>query len=776
MLAGSERRTALADALAKAALDPASSPLARTLAVAYLSDVEDLPFRFHPCDRSTEPRHAIEAEALAFWKEVRGLPRLDGYRRRVETAATVFEREGWTPILGIWLAEHTTFDPVEATAPGLVLGWRRWWNDRGAEDPRVWLASGLGIGPPVREESSFADVVERLAREPEGGVRRMRFHNLLTLIAPEGAASPLWPSGKAEPQDLVMAWRSAAPGRFAERPHVLRVAWLAVPHGEADPIVLWEEVHPIGIGESVAVRHETSVGLGPWGLSYGFHVPGLGYHAGAPVPLVEVQRLTTTLEWRKEGLVHFTEKQSTVQRFAGGSYFAGGGGGGDSMAGMILPESIHEEEGSEGSAGGPRVLLSLIEPPGSDERPWTAADWRAKLTANLRFIAEKVAGGDSAYAFHVRYQQSFWRLPRVAALIAVPGAASALADLAAWVAATRHETDLAELTEARLLAGDATVLDGPDTERKLAKVARRGSGYLTRVLVSAGAGAARIRDLALAALEKRGDELPIEVAAGIERAVHEGRLEAPAWLAAEVEGAAEKQRWAAIRPAVPSLAAALLFDAIVLFVALATLWPGRSFAARIRPASRLVFLGVFLFALHVDLAGRDLLPEPAGYAAAAAGALLLARAASGPARHVTPLAFGVALVADALARLGVARDWFVFASAIATAAGIAAIPLLARAREATTPAGPVRRRLGVIVFVAGYVLPVATAAALTIAGEEVILTGWRATAAFLLMPVCVHWALHGLERAARAASQRAAAGTSAGLRTLSGRAAPARVT
>jgi hypothetical protein len=714
-LAAAGARAPLEDALGAAAEDPARPAAARSLATAVLAFAADLPiFAGEPDTRSARD----EAAALSLWRETRELPRVAAFRRKVAAAIARLDTLAADRPLVLWLRDRTgqgfASDKYKIERAEL-LALRDWWRAHADEDPRAWLAAAVSL-TAVPEEKDLPALLDRFLAEPPEAAERAPVHHLLTLVAPERVAPPLWRSRgawlarDAEPEDLPQSWaRAVAPLAPAPAARTLRVAAFLVENGDPRPRFVWEERRAIRPGERVAIEREIVAPRAVHDVAL-FANPGLPERAEKRTPrgpevafAGEFGLAWRALPWGDRGL--FFDARGEIAL------------GGLGVVQREIPlhvrpgaiaaiEATWLRDFSDGDIATP-LVLATIEGPGIDARPWTADDWQRALAARIAALVgadESERPGsiardgevqdpvliarDSRDGESLGRAAELGRAVQLASLVPVPEAREALARLARRFSGT-------ELAVARLLAGDAAALGADPRSEDFARLSLSYSGLWARLALATDE--AQVRTFALGELETEGS-LPRGVAETLGRAAAEGRLEAPPWLTAriaEARGRGGPPSWQKLREAVPfvGLAAAAALGIVLALRGGRAATPRRRFAAD----AGLVLLGGLLACARVALDGRPIPVDALGAALAAAGAARLGREASGFVRRVPPAAFGVAA---ALAAAGPAREALGAGASAAIALAIAALPVVRRAAT--------RRALwGDIFLVLFYLVPVA---------------------------------------------------------------------
>lgn len=679
----------LADALvARAGREDTPAEVRATLAglVAWLGDLPG---------GSRWPPEAPD-RIFALWEKVRELPYPRALALEIEAAVGDVSgpRSGYT-VDSEWLDSHIRFR-------GAFANWKEWWAAREGTPPSEWLPEGLRVSRPVSLDALLKRIdAARDRRE------RSRLHTLLRLVAPSGVRAPFYPTGQLEPvRPLAEAWREAL-GLSGARalppaeapPRLVRVAEFRL-EDAGEPEILWEEFRELGLEEAWEIDHREGVVPTLW---FDFWPPGLGG------PTARAPRLP--LGFRSNVRLHLVDghlflERGGIRTSRGG--IASWGGSGESMpVGFVLPfDALESYSGS--LRGGHAVndfALAVALPADAEARPWTLEDWRALVAGNLEHLATVVEGARPARIpgrldVDPRWFQALVWAPPVAAKLRVPGAGPALARIDA--ADVLHRGGVIDRVDvARLLAGDPGPLAEEKTRADLLRVfthdAMGATWPIVRMLLTTEEPA--IRAFALDAIRER--ELPPPVAARIEAAIEDGRLDAPDWLMARVDGAGTEAFLDRYEDAWPPAIGAALAALIALLSLGFALWPGRRPATRLPAAAGLVFAGVTFAALNPRVHGIDVLPDAIGFALAATGAWFFRTAVS---RRTWRFVFGGFAVAFA-ARLAMGAESLLWipgtVAGLATAAALVGVPCLARSLDSR------RRNQRFLLFHLFFTLPVA---------------------------------------------------------------------
>lgn len=596
--------SALAKAAASIAEDRELSPALRTLAANLLTFHEDLPRKTIPLFMRRFHDETLIDGVSAMWRDLRDRSRTDGYRRRVELALSQSPNgEIWQ-----WLLLHT----------GVRDHWAAWWEKNSTADPRIWLTEALGVTP----EATPRELLSLYLRE-QTDHRRAWFHHLMKLSVPEDTPTPSY--GRYEPEDVAMGWYRVLGGEPKAAEYQIRVAHLKIDAGRFEPVVEWEQVLPARIGQTVAFEHKTKIDQVKqfMGSSFEFMVPGLRIEKDSKIPEYMI-RDSLSIEWRRHGLT-----------LAGGVFS-------DRIERMVPLDDPSEYEGVV------RFRLAVVHPAGEPVAPWTAADWQARLTDDLKKL-EGLAVSDPSGHFYGLY-----RLPRLACYFPVPEAAEALGriDRASMARDKRHVSSNADLP-ARLLAGDTTVFDEVDLKSRLKEVVdwmRLGPVYWN--LLYHHAQDPRFRNLA----------------------ARYGARPRPGGSKGLIESALKD------KPALFSiLAGFIVLEAGLMVFAL---MPEVGTWARRTAAVWLTILGLALVSLRVTVDGVNVVPDFIGYAGAGVGACVVARGGRGALRLLSPIAFPIAALLDFAGRYAVPSDALLWTAAGFGAAGVVALPWTAAALNA----------------------------------------------------------------------------------------------
>ncbi len=652
-------------ALASAAERPGVSPKGRTLLLSFLAASADLPIHlrhpFYTHDTDSEPDAA--AKVVPMWKEHRELPRAERLARGIRHAVAALAGQGNRSWLSTWLSQRTGHD---ARDPG---GWKAWEEVEGGSDPRLRLARALGVDP----SASAAEVLQLYLRAEEG--RRLRFHHLLRLLVPDVRRVPSLGIEQYEPRPLPMAWQRILHPDGGPATHLLRTCQLRLRDGNPDPLVAWNEVRAVRVGEEVEFDREIPVRPGPPMAWVGFTIPGLGSgRSSATVPSFQRVRGSARLEWSVEGLQVRWNGQESL-RVIGGSTLRTGGGG--DLVPALFVSSPDAAGGGSSSTGGMHhfedvLTLGVAEPIG-DPRPWTLPKWRERMKRDLGEIAGVLEADvplpprerRGRYKVH----GALWKLLRTAWKLPMPESREELTRIGTALERTDGQED--SLTKsayvARFHAGDSAVLDRAAAVASLTGDERelRPDFWSRAALAAEDVG---VRDFALGQL--KGADFQGRAEVTLDEAIRGGRLAAPEWLAKQVRGAEARQarehRWMLLeRMAVYlALAAGLVLAGLVYLVRAVR-------GAPLRAAPGLLCVGLAFAAFYVRVDGRDWLADGAGYALAALGAGLAARRGVGVLAWCSPAALALAGATDL-------AGWPAL-SGILAAVGIVTLPLVASA-------------------------------------------------------------------------------------------------
>jgi serine/threonine-protein kinase len=651
------------------AQDPRKPMLQRRFAADLLSTRLDLPFWFgswrEKLPGRDDPRLIDKAVALA--ESLRDCAAPEGFRRRVEAAITAL-RDGphnedydvWW--ISEWLMLHTGIKPKGKEALERVAEWQTWWQNHGKESPVEWVTRALNLtsAPPVTA------LLDRYLRCPDLD-ERILLHQLLVLTAPAGTRAPFrrYAWGRREPSDRAMVWYRELRGSHPEAPYLLRIAHFTFRNGSPDPQMRWQELLPIQIGKEVGTSYHFRSELEP---TQGIRIliPGVEYERGIPMRAVERRRQTAQLNWEQDGLI-FHCGQTGPQGI------------------IVADNDLFSKEIRRDHAVETAAVLSVALPPGSDGKEWTLSDWKAKIHEDLKFLLKGVLSdaGNKDCPFFMRYQVSLRIYPQLAAHFAMPEARETLARLDDATRSHRHlgrDDRNHSWIPARLMAGDPAPIDQPDFKGRLEKIVKEqtfGTAYACRLYRSAQDP--KIRDVALALLQER--EIPDGVCLDLRSHIKSRGLPAPAWLSERVESASLRDHKKDRGPRLLCQGAAIAGGFVGLAVLIRTLWPGLVYQKRLRAAAFLILIGLGFVATVVEVDGRDLLPDMAGYGFMAVGALILARAGQSKGGFLPAGAFSFAAIFYTIARLWDESLALFRLSTLAAAVGICTLPLLIRAMD-----------------------------------------------------------------------------------------------
>jgi len=346
----------------------------------------------------------------------------------------------------------------------------------------------------------------------------------------------------------------------------------------------------------------------------------------------------------------------------------------------LFAKEIQQHNGIETAA-----VLSVALPPGSDGKEWTLSDWKAKIHEDLKLLLKGVLSdaGNKDCPFFMRYQVSLRIYPQLAAHFAMPEARETLARLDDATRSHRHlgrDDRNHSWIPARLMAGDPAPIDQPDFKGRLGKIIKEktfGTAYACRLYRSAQDP--KIRDIALNLLQER--EIPDDVCLELRSHIKSGGLPAPAWLSQRVESASLSDHRKDRGPRLLCQGVAIAGGFVGLAVLIRTLWPGLVYQKRLRAAAFLILIGLGFVATVVEVDGRDLLPDMAGFGFMAVGALILARTGQSRSAYFPAVLFSIAAILYTIAILAhESLDLFQL-STLAAAAGICTLPLLIRAMD-----------------------------------------------------------------------------------------------
>ncbi len=746
-LAGTAHRAETERALAAAVREVDRPDEQRTVAFELLCIAADLPFfgpwSDHQRDGTDELDPATVAAGLALWDEVRSLPRVEAYRRKLTSAlprleplpesSTSFDasdvRFREEPTVGAWLAPRIGYtDRVDVPTFGATAA-AAFDRARAADDPRRLLADALGLPAdlPLGPEAIPEVLPFYLEGEdPQPAIA----HHLLTLLVPDEHPVPLWRNGlrwfDVEEHDEWRPSRWTVALRNADLlppppPHHIRLAFFVRRDGEDDPELLWEAIRPIEPGAPVDLEHTPQLPpvTAPLTLILDPAVPrrpALGVGNPETDPDGYHQRdarweidLEARLYWagRSNAATAPRGLQLIVNGHVRGANASHGASAARIAPGTVFtpyrwPEEVDHDDGTTGMP----IVLVVVEPGAASEAtPWALADWRGRLATDLGAVADGAADRHRATS-----------LVDVATLLATPAMAPDLARIDA-ARAERRSDDLRfrqSWLAARLFAGDASALE--ETEAIDVLVGSRlftaevGHGELVRAILSTSnqalAGFLLDRLKTVPRPSKWGQRpLPAGVARRLARADAEGRLAVPLpeWLRGWIADAGEVQtaRQPSMLWTVIPVAIAILLGLAVAVLAAAAFGRGTPEPRRGLAAAWLVSVGIVLASLRLYVGDRLLPTELLGLAGALAGAILLARGAAGTRTgalvgRVVPMALGIGLGLRVAWWLGAPGGVWTVAS-FATTIGVALLPLLAR--ELCDPAsrGKVERRLTLLV-------------------------------------------------------------------------------
>ncbi len=671
--------------LANAASRPGLSDYGRAILAGWLAVASDLPFpperlslgNFPPPDGTTTDA------LLTQWGEARSLIRVERHRRKVQQAGAQLggpkpENE-W---LSRWLLHSTGYQP---RSPG---DWKEWWSKHEREDPRIWLTTALnsemqGVEAlsPMPDHSDLPLLLRRFLHTRVGRWRAW-LHYLLCLAAPETMRIPAW-GGSHEPAGLATAWYRALTPTSSNPPYVLRAACLSLLDDRPEPEIAWQVTRPIQIGETFLLKAEVPSDrlLEDW-TSAALTAPGFPAQARAVLEAQGNRKWTIggEFDWTSDGHLHCNA--DNISALSGVRPYS------------VRSSSFHHSPGVVALAftmtgRGRRhmevlLCLLLVDLPGTGSRAWTASDWKSRIGENLGSFSDQLDAdrrnkaaklrrpdleASTGPAFHI---QDAAGLAEAAAILQVPEAVSRLARLDELLKAAGGR-DRPSLACFRLLAGDAAMGTVADSEGGFPNPP--GETMWARALITSRDP--KLRDLYASYVDGNAMAAPYSpLPLLIERAIRERRFDPSGGWSEKVNGTEKRLFWSStgeVRAVLYVAAAALLLAPV--FTALA-LWPRRALRRRLLPAWGMILVGFVFLSVRAEVIGTDLLPDLAGYALAAAGSAILGRAAVGPARFLTPAAFGLAFLIEGVGRLGPVGPLLIHGATASTLVALAGLPLL----------------------------------------------------------------------------------------------------
>lgn len=709
-LAGTSERPALEDSLVELVGDGSLSSAVRAMALDLLIYISDLPY---PTESLWGGRQRMvlitkTKESLSLWREVRGMSRAEGHRRRVEWAIESLSRQSSGSIADFlcwWLLDHTGFRPqgyqsdrrgvpMPVTSAGQVAAeWRGWFAREGGKDPLEWFSRALRLDSTPTEADHSALLTGMSDR---AGGRLAWFHFALLFSLPEDARGPVW--NVFSFRSLAAEWRRSLGGEpLGPNLPYLTAGHLAVVDGNPEP-------HLVGRVRSW-VSDQPSLGFRPLDIQGEFPgkglsvrrallgVPGLPYPRPRDTAATEILHARATLEEQGEGLIL--------------SWIRGPG------CTVLIPEVTGKEVSHRSTSsyeGRPRladvtehvwpgpgghgathftILLPLAKNPGYRGR--TVESWRGRLDEALSWLAgktEAAPAGAERKAVLERYSEDVEHLSRIATLIPIPDARAPLRRLDGVIRDEGMADHFPLMVCARLLAGDRAVRDEAGFDGRLAATDSApgiGADFWCRVLLANRDPA--VQEVALSRLKE--EEISAGIGATLETAAAMGDFEPPPWLQDRVSGSSRSLRWGAMARKLPYYIGAGLLWIFAGICAILALRPFRARGERGAPASLLFIAGVFTMMLSLEVNGQELLPRFAGYGAAALGAGVLALLATGPLRFLTPMAFAAAFVLEWLLPLtqvgwgypGNEQGLMSYAQSMVAALGICCAPFLSRSLD-----------------------------------------------------------------------------------------------
>jgi hypothetical protein len=337
-------------------------------------------------------------------------------------------------------------------------------------------------------------------------------------------------------------------------------------------------------------------------------------------------------------------------------------------------------------------LLIHLDPSTSMEGPWKLEDWRARIIADLEDAYDPIHGSD---------------LCRVALLLGgterIPS--KVLSDLDDWTTSGQGEEDTECIPLlARLTQGDVTALEEPDGQMRLRRSAEDLSSFSidwARLLVNAKDP--KIQQVLFRMLEENHGAFHPGFASLLDQAFARGNLPPSPSLERKMSKILDED--AAKSTPSPGLVSRILqhlpaiLVGLFLLVSLVSFYriasppsveagPAHSgfFPPRIRPACNLVITGVLLTAFSIGYGDVDwVFPYVLGFMIAALGASLLAKAARGWPRLITPAAWIAATVLVLMSAFHLEAEMLRTLAVIAQGIGLIALPLLSDALRKAAP-------------------------------------------------------------------------------------------
>lgn len=392
-----------------------------------------------------------------FWDSLRGLPRLEACRRRVEfVARSLFSGRrrlkddgkslhGWD--LRHWLHDHTGISFNSESQ------WNTWWNLLGKEDPRLWLLRAMQweIEPAALTPSIL---LNRFRTEigSKNGIDTSWVHHLLALTVDENVAVPRIHRSKHH-GILLVRWEKAL-GCVPTSRHHIRLATMAFVNGDPRPHLVWQKRVELGIGEDARWRDPVLSDLGVRHTRLAFGRDRMASPAG---------KLThsgsASLTWIGTGLkcqASLSASFYLLPRATSGGYSRNRHGFTPGRVGQLGHEYAHPPDWQWCVYF---INMAVIESENDPECVWTYETWRRQLIRTVKDL-DPADGFTEPDRHHIIDLLSF---------VPLPEAREALAAVAAR--SVQHHKPFSspgrgcdsDWRRARLLAGDVRAVEhGPE--------------------------------------------------------------------------------------------------------------------------------------------------------------------------------------------------------------------------------------------------------------------------------------------------------------------------